>query len=440
MDYISVLVGLLLGIALGLFIARSFKGFSKGHIEDELVYEQLQKRVGSLEEKLDKERQENKEHIASLATAKQKHRDLEEKLLKQKDDLAEINEQFENKFKLLANKILEEKSDRFTKQNKDNMENILLPLKDRLKEFENKVEKTYQEGNKDRVSLKTEINNLMSLNKQLSEEAHNLTVALKGDSKIQGDWGEYQLELILEKAGLKRGIHFTTQDSYRDDEGMLKRPDFLIKLPEDKVLVIDSKVSLKAYEKFTSSEDEDSKSRYLKEHISSLRQHLKDLSGKRYQELYEISTPDYVLMYIPIEPALHLALQEVDKLFFEALEKNIVIVSTSTLLATMKTVSFIWTQELQRENVRKIAEQGSRLYDKFVGFTDDLIKVGKQLDLAKSNYDGAMNKLSTGKGNLVRQSEKMKALMHVKKEKAVNPILINDSQEEDNLSNAKNDE
>lgn len=330
-------------------------------------------------------------------------------------NLREINEGQEEKlrsqFENLATKILHDTTKKFTDQNKVNLNNILDPLGVKMKEFEKKVNDTYVKGTKERSTLAEQIKNLSELNIRMSKDAVNLTKALKGDSKTQGDWGEFKLEMILEKAGLMNGVHYSTQGSFQDEEGKHKRPDVIVNLPEGKCLVIDSKVSLTAYANYYQSEDDEEREGHLKDHVTSMKNHVQDLSSKNYQKLYQINAPDYVLMFVPIEPAFMLAIHADQDLMAWAVEKkNIVIVPTSTLLATISMVSSIWKQEDQKRNVLEIARQGGALYDKFVGFVDDLINVGKRLKSAKDSYDGAMNKLSTGKDNLVRKTENIKAL------------------------------
>ena len=236
---------------------------------------------------------------------------------------------------------------------------------------------------------------------------------MKGESKTQGDWGEFRLEMLLEKSGLKKGIHFETQKNFKDENGKDKRPDFIINLPEDKHLVIDSKVSLTSYEKFFNAEKEEKREKHLKNHVESIRQHIKDLNSKNYQRLYQINSPDYLLMFIPIEPAFNVAVEKDPRLFMDALDKNIVIVTTSTLLATMRTVSYIWKQEKQKNSVIEIARQSGMLYDKFVTFVDDLKAIGLRIDTAKNAYDSAMNKLVDSKkfgDTLVGRAEKIREL------------------------------
>ena len=353
---------------------------------------------------------------------------LKEKLEVNKLEVEKLQEKFTKEFENLANKILTNNSKTFKEQNKESIKGILNPLKEKIEGFEKKVAESQKESIGMHSALKEQLRGLKDLNLQMSKEAINLTKALKGDSKVQGDWGETQLEMLLEKANLTKGIHFQTQGGYRDDDGKLKKPDFIINLPDDRHLIIDSKVSLTAYEAYTSNDDEAEKENSLKKHLESLRKHIKDLSSKKYDRLYEINTPDYVLMFVPIEPALMIALNNSNDLYLEALDKNVVLVSTSTLLATLSTVSSMWRQENQKKNVLAIAEQAGKLYDQFVNLTDDLIKVGNQLKTVQGSYDTSMKKL-TGKGNLITKVERIKVL-GAKTSKNLNKNLLDRATEE----------
>jgi DNA recombination protein RmuC len=310
----------------------------------------------------------------------------------------------------LANKILDEKSQKFTDQNKNNLDIILNPLKERIKEFEKRVEDTYKAENAERITLKTEIKNLIELNKQISEEANNLATALKGDNKQQGNWGELVLEKILERSGLKEGDEYKTQHTDQNASGDRIRPDVVIFLPDGKHVIVDSKVSLVAYNACVNSPTEEERSRFLKLHIESLRNHIKLLGDKNYQSATGLHSPDFVLLFVPIESSFSLALQADVELFNFAWDRKIVIVSPSTLLATLRTIASIWKQERQTRNSLEIAEEGGKLYDKFVAFYEDLVKVGSKMDSAKADYVEAMKKLYEGSGNLVRRAEKMKTL------------------------------
>jgi DNA recombination protein RmuC len=349
--------------------------------------------------------------------------------------LEKLQEKFQKEFENMANQILEAKSKKFTEQNKEHLELVLNPLAEKIKLFEKKVEETNKESIDRHATLRQQIDNLQKLNEQMSKEAVNLTRALKGDSKTQGDWGETQLEVLLEKAGLRKEVHFSTQGGFRDEEGKLKKPDFIINLPENKHLIVDAKVSLTAYESYFNAESEEEKAGALKRHIESIRKHIKDLGEKRYSDLYGINTPDYVLMFVPVEPALLVALNDNQALYMEALERNVVMVSTSTLLATLSTVASIWKQEDQKQNVQEIVRQAGMLYDKFEGFVQDLLRVGKSINTAKEGYDSAMNKLSTGRGNLVRRVEKLRELGVAPKKELPKKLIDRSAEDaEDDLS------
>ncbi|MCM2302956.1 MAG: DNA recombination protein RmuC [Flavobacteriaceae bacterium] len=370
-----------------------------------------------------------KEYYLVEFTKKQSENDsLIQQAETKKAEIAQIQEKFTAEFENLANKILDDKSSKFTEQNKINIQNLLNPLQEKIKSFEQKVETTHKESIDYHAALRQQIIGLKDLNVQMSKETLNLTKALKGENKTQGDWGETQLELLLEKANLTKGIHFSAQGGFRDESGKLKKPDFIINLPDHKHLIIDSKVSLTAYEAFYNSEHEHHKTETLKNHISSIRNHIKELGEKRYTDLYGINTPDYVLMFVPIEAALMLALSENNNLYLEALDKNVVLVSTSTLLATLSTVSSIWKQEDQKRNVLEIATRAGALYDKFEGFVQDLLSVGKSINSSKVSYDAAMNKLVDGNGNLIRSVESIKKL-GAKAKKSIPQVLLDRAEE-----------
>jgi DNA recombination protein RmuC len=318
-----------------------------------------------------------------------------------------------NEFSLLAAAILEDKSKKLTEENERNLGAIIEPLKTRISEFQKQVSEAYDTELRDKVSLKTEIKNLTDLNRRLSEGAENLAGAIKGDSKLQGDWGEMQLELILERAGLEKNIHYSKQETVRDADGNLLRPDYIVRLPDDKVLIIDSKVSLKDYESYFNAPDAESKEVYLKKHVESILGHIKELSAKSYDKLYGVSAPDYVLMFVPLESALYTALKRDPSLLTKALEKNVALVSTSSMLHALRTIGFIWKQENQRKNVFEIARESGQLYDKFVGFVDDLAEAAKKIDAAGTALEAAMNKLRTSarKGDtIIGRIERIKAL------------------------------
>ncbi len=337
---------------------------------------------------------------------------LNEKLTSQKEELENIQEKFTKEFENLANKILDEKSVKFTEQNKENIKQILNPLQEKIKLFEDKVDKTHKESIDYHAALRQQIIGLKELNEQMSKEAVNLTKALKGDSKTQGNWGELILERVLEKSGLEKDREYILEKSFNtDDENRTRlRPDVIINLPDNKKMIVDSKVSLTAYEQYVNSDDETEKNQHLKEHIASLNRHVSQLSEKKYEDIYEIESPDFVLLFVPIEPAFAVAINTDNQLYNKAFEKNIVIVTPTTLLATLRTIDSMWQNEKQQRNAIEIARQAGALYDKFEGLVSDLTKVGKKMDEAKTEYKGAMNKLVEGRGNLITSVEKIKKL------------------------------
>lgn len=335
---------------------------------------------------------------------------LWQKNLEQKEEVEKLQEKFTKDFENLANKIMEEKSQKFTEQNKENMKTILTPLQEKIHLFEKKVEDTHKESIDYHAALRQQILGLREMNEQMSRETVNLTKALKGDSKMQGNWGELVLERVLEKSGLEKDREYFMQQSFTTDDGQRVFPDVVINLPDGKKMIVDSKVSLTAYERYANEEDDSLKAAYLKEHVSSIRRHVEQLGEKNYHDLYQMESPDFVLLFIPIEPAFAIALAEDGALYNKAFEKNIVIVTPSTLLATLRTIDSMWTNQKQQENAVEIARQAGALYDKFHGLLTDLITVGKRLDDAKSGYSDAMNKLAEGKGNLITSVEKLKKM------------------------------
>ena len=356
---------------------------------------------------------------------------LWERNKEQKEEVEKLQEKFTIEFENLANKILEEKSNKFTEQNKENMKNILTPLQDKIQLFEKKVEDTHKESIDYHAALRQQILGLREMNIQMSKETINLTKALKGDSKMQGNWGELILERVLEKSGLEKGREYEVQQAFTAQDGNRVFPDVVINLPDGKKMIVDSKVSLTAYEKYINEEDDTLKIGYLKEHVLSIKRHVEQLGAKNYQDLYQIESPDFVLLFIPIEPAFAMALNEDTSLYNKAFEKNIVIVTPATLLATLRTIDSMWTNQKQQENALEIALQAGALYDKFEGFVGDLIKIGKKIDESKTEYSSAMNKLVEGKGNLIVSVEKLKK-MGAKAKKALPENIVNLADKDEN--------
>ena len=360
-----------------------------------------------LQNQLTIKKQELSTEIAKLTTTLE----LERSQTKEKLEFRENTEkQLSNQFKILADEILEEKSRKFTDQNKTNLDQILEPLKIKISEFQGKVQEVYIQEGKDRSALSEQVKQLMALNNQLSDDAHNLTQALKGQSKAQGNWGELILERVLEASGLRKGHEYNVQVSHVREDGTRVQPDVVIHLPENRHLIVDAKVSLTAYEIHANADNDPERNAAIKRHLESVRSHIKELSEKNYQQLYGLQSFDFVLMFIPVEPAFMLAISHDNNLWLESWNKNILLVSPSTLLFVVRTVAHLWKQEQQNRNAQEIASRGAELYNKLAGFMDDLNMLGKRLQQAQIAYDDAYSKFSKGKGNVIRQAEMLKQL------------------------------
>lgn len=422
MEFIFLAAGLLLGFLIGFLVTKSkyAGGIGISLVEAETIKTEkakaderniiLEKSNAELKKEIEETRNKISELNKDYSKVTTQNENLVEKLNEQKAEIEKIQENFRNEFKNLANEILEDKSKRFTDQNKELVQNLLNPLGDKINEFQKRINDIHHADTQSRSSLLEQIKQLSELNKQMSHDADNLTKALKGESKTQGTWGEFILESVLEKSGLVKGEQYKVQESLKSEDGKRYQPDVVVYLPDNKNIIVDSKVSLVAYERFVSSDNENERAAFLKEHIRSIGNHIKGLSEKKYQNLYDLNTPDFVLMFIPIEPAFALAVQNEPNLFYDAFERNIVIVSPSTLLATLRTIESIWRQENQNKNALEIARQSGALYDKFVGFVEDLINIGKRIDSTKESYSAAMKKLYEGSGNIVRRVENLKEL------------------------------
>ncbi|WP_299157852.1 DNA recombination protein RmuC [uncultured Tenacibaculum sp.] len=388
------------------------------------IQDRLEEKVKETEEI----RREKEFSGIELARKNEELKNLQLKLNDNKEEVEKLQEKFTKEFENLANKILDEKSTKFTAQNKENIQNILNPLQEKIKTFEKKVDDTQKESISMHSALKEQLLGLKELNSQMSKEAINLTKALKGDSKTQGNWGELVLERVLEKSGLEKDREYYVQQSFTNDEGARVLPDVVIHLPDNKKMIVDSKVSLTAYEQFVNSDDDIDKERFLKEHINSIKRHVEQLSEKKYEDLYKIESPDFVLLFIPIEPAFAVALNQDNTLYNKAFERNIVIVTPTTLLATLRTIDTMWNNEKQQRNAIEIARQAGALYDKFDGLLKDLIGIGKKIDASKADYNLAMNKLVDGRGNLITSVEKLKK-MGAKAKKALPQNIIERAQD-----------
>ncbi len=433
----AILIALAIGFYIGKLLSKTQSNAEKSNLDGQLTSQtnQLSELKISFQDlQIEKQKvQAEKEEFAILLAKKENDFDnLLERNKEQKQEVNELQEKFTKEFENLANKILEEKTQKFTEQNKENLKNILSPLQDKIQHFEKKVEDTHKESIDYHAALRQQIVSLSEMNAQMSKETINLTKALKGDSKMQGNWGELVLERVLEKSGLEKGREYEVQQAFTSEEGTKILPDVIINLPDGKKMVVDSKVSLTAYERYVNEEDDVQQNIYLKEHVNSVKRHVEQLSDKRYQDIYQMESPDFVLLFIPIEPAFALALQEDLNLYNKAFEKNIVIVTPSTLLATLRTIDSMWTNQKQQENAIEIARQAGALYDKFEGFVSDLIKIGKKMDEAKVEYSSAMNKLTEGKGNLVTSAEKLKK-MGAKAKKALPEAILKRAENDDDF-------
>ena len=442
-DFLPFLLAFVMVLLLGIYLGRMLFS-AKFQSEKVSLEERLNANINQLQ--LQKEQSENEKRNfekalqlnnvekESIRTEKdslaiqlsKKEVDFEnlwERHKEQKAEITELQEKFTKEFENLANKILEEKSAKFTEQNSENMKNILLPLQDKIHGFEQKVEQTHKESIDYHAALRQQIVGLSEMNAQMSKETLNLTKALKGDSKMQGNWGELVLERVLEKSGLEKGREYEVQQSFTNSEGTRVFPDVVINLPDGKKMIVDSKVSLVAYEKWINEESEILKIDYLKEHVNSIKRHVEQLGNKNYHDLYQIESPDFVLLFIPMEPAFAIALNEDSALYNKAFDRNIVIVTPSTLLATLRTIDSMWANQKQQENAFEIARQAGALYDKFEGFVSDLVRIGNKIKDTKNEYDSAMNKLVDGKGNLISSVEKLKK-MGAKAKKALPENII----------------
>jgi DNA recombination protein RmuC len=435
MQVLYIVAAGLVGIVIGWLIMRLRMASEKASLREEGIRLEKelaisQERVGALHSEgqrlaaeLDTERRNASELGLKMARLESDYSNLQQRLAEQKTELENLQRKFTVEFENIAVKILRENSKEFTSLNQKNISDILNPLKDKIEKFEKKVDDTYKEGLRDQTDLKAELKKLHEMNTRISEEANNLTRALKSDTKKMGNWGELILDRILEQSGLEKDKEYYTQYTDKDEDGTILRPDVVLLLPEKKHIIIDSKVSLVAYDNFVNSADDLDKDRYLKLHYESVREHVKGLSEKNYAAAKSLDTPDFVLLFMPLESAFSAALQYDIELYNFAWQRRIVLVSPTTLMATLKTVASIWKHEKQTQNALEIARQGNSLYDKFVNFINDLEKIGTQINSLQNTYQEAHKKLTSGKGNLVRQAERLKEL-GVKTEKTLSDKFL----------------
>lgn len=429
-------IGIVIGVVASWLILKFKFSADKQGASSAIMIEQeknktLNAQILELKREVDVERQKGLEANSSLAAAEADYRNLQEKLQDQKKEFEALNEKFAHQFKNLANDIFEEKSKKFTDQNKANILDLLKPLGEKIVDFEKRVEDTHKDTISRNSALREQLENLQRLNVQMTKEAENLTRALRGDTKTQGAWGEFILESILEKSGLEKDREYFIQESFTTTDGRL-RPDVIIRLPENKHVIIDSKVSLTAYNNFVNTDVEEEKIVHLKSHLISIRQHMKLLGDKNYHKNITDNSPDFVIMFIPIEPAYILAIQSEKTLYEEALGRRIVFVSPTLLIPSLQLIKNTWKQEYQTRHVMDIASKAGDLYDKFVGFSEDMITLGRHLDSSKKFYEESMKKLSVGSGNLVRRVEDLKKL-GAKASKSIDANLIQRSEDQGDL-------
>ena len=420
---IALIIGFILGFIPAILLARSRSEAARQTGRQELATDLaiLEERLASRDSRLQQletdiaEKEAKLDELTRLLTGlerdksrlaaelQEQAKSADEKLQVLNDAKEELQSQFEN----LANRIFESKTKSFAEQSRVNLDTILTPFKEKISEFEKQVNQAYASEGRERHSLIKEVQRLQELNQKLGEDAENLTKALKGDTKTQGTWGEIILERILEESGLRKGIEYDSQGGFRDADGKLLKPDVIVHLPEEKDIIIDSKVSLVAYEKYVRAENDEQRDRAVREHLVSINAHLKGLESKKYDELPEVKSLDFVLMFIPVESAFMLAIEKDNEIFRKAFDQSIMIVSPSTLLVTLRTIQNIWRYEHQNKNALEIADRAGALYDKFVGFVNDLERVGDQIENTRKAYDGAHNKLVSGKGNLIGRAQSL---------------------------------
>ena len=435
MEIALVIAGGLIGILAGWLMAKSRIDISGQQAIARLLTEEeknrsLQENMREVKRELESERAKVLDLTNGLASTEANYHNLEEKLEERKEEINSMKDQLTTQFRNLANEIMEEKSKKFTEQNQSNLHDLLKPLGERIVEFQNRVEDTHKDTIARNSALREQLEMLQRLNVQMTREAENLTRALKGDTQAQGAWGEFILESILEKSGLERDREYSIQETFITEDGR-RRPDVIVRLPEGRHVVIDSKLSLNSYNKFVNAPTDEEKSAALKGHMFSIRQHVKSLGEKNYQNISE-SGLDFIIMFIPIEPAYILAIQTDPSLYEEALEKRIVFVSPTLLIPSLQLIKNVWKQEHQNRHVIDIANKAGDLYDKFVNFSDDLVKLGYSMNNSKKLYDESMKKLTAGGGNIVTRVEELKKL-GARASKSIDKKLLGRSEDQAGL-------
>jgi len=428
MEYLFLVIGIVISAVATWFVLRlRNEGIIKA-MKDKNSF--LQQQYNELKESLNDKDKAFLDLTAQYCIKETELKNLTLRLQEQKKDMAEIGERFNKEFKVLANEILEEKSKRFTEQNKTNIDQILKPLNERIKEFEKKVEETYDKEAQQRFSLKEEVKRLAELNQQISKEANSLTKALKGEAKTQGNWGEVILESILERTGLRKGSEYFVQKSFNNEGNTRYQPDIVVHYPGNRSIIIDSKVSLVAYNNFVAAITDEERQLALKAHLVSVKNHINGLAGKSYSDIGDLKTLDFVIMFLPIEPAYLLAIQHEPSLWNYAYERRILLISPTNLIAVLKMIESLWKQEYQNRNVIEIAQQGGSLYDDFVRLSENLLKLGKKIEDTSELYKDTMKKITDGRGNLVSRVQKLKEL-GVKTKKSMPENLLNRALEDE---------
>jgi DNA recombination protein RmuC len=408
MEVLYGIIGLIAGGGIVYLVLRSWLAGKQQYMKE---------KVNGLEEETLALERQNKEKEAEiitltreLAVATTNHKNLKEKLEEQKSDISNLQDRFRIEFKNLANEILEEKSKKFTEQNRSNLDQLLKPLGEKIRDFEKKVGEVYDKEAQQRFSLKEEVKRLAELNLKISADAENLTRALKGDSKSQGNWGEMILESVLERSGLAKDREYVVQPSFQGDDGRRMQPDVVVSYPGNRSVIIDAKVSLTAYERLVDASSPDLRKKYLKEHLNSIRNHVSELSKKNYLDIYQVQSLDFIMLFLPVEPAYMVAIKEDPEIWNYAYDMRILLISPTNLLAALKMIASLWRQEYQNKNALEIARQSGDLLDKFYALLSDLNDLGNRLKLTQKSYDDAINKLSEGKGNLIRRAQRIEEL------------------------------
>ncbi len=408
MEVLYGIIGFIAGGGIVYLVLRSWLAGKQQYMKEKLIG--LEEETLVLETRIKEREAEMIQLTRELAVATTNHMNLKEKLEEQKSEISKLQDRFRIEFKNLANEILEEKSKKFTEQNRTNLDQLLRPLGEKIKDFEKKVGDAYDKEAQQRFSLKEEVKKLAELNKKMSEDAENLTRALKGDSKSQGNWGEMILESILERSGLAKDREYLVQPSFQGDDGRRMQPDVVVSYPGNRSVIIDAKVSLTAYERLVDASSPELREKYLKEHLNSIRNHVTELSNKNYLDIYKVQTLDFIMMFLPVEPAYMVAVKEDPEIWNYAYDRRILLISPTNLLAALKMIASLWRQEYQNKNALEIARQSGDLLDKFYALLSDLNDLGSRLKLTQKSYDDTINKLSEGKGNLIRRAQRIEEL------------------------------